>query len=72
MCIRDSSGTEGEVSGSDLVTEGFADLADTKGKLLSGGSLDVLEVHENTLCRFRTEIYRILGVLGHTLEGLEH
>ena len=66
------SGTEGEVAGSDLISEGLTDLADTEGDLLSGGSLNILEVYKDTLCSLRAKVYGILSILGHTLEGLEH
>ena len=66
------SGTESEVTGCDLVTEGLTDLTDTEGNFLSGSSLYILEVYEDTLCGFGTEIYRVLRILGNTLEGLEH
>ena len=66
------TGTEGKVSGSDFVTEGFAHLADAEGNLLSGGTLYVFKVHKNTLCGFRTKVNRILRILGNALEGLEH
>ena len=70
--LLELSGTEGEVTRSDLVTEGFSDLSDSEGNFLSGGSLYILEVYEDTLCGLRTEIYRILCILGHALEGFEH
>ncbi len=70
--LLELTGTESEVTRCDLVTEGFTDLADTERNLLSGGSLYVLEVYENTLCSLRTEIDSVLGILGNTLEGLEH
>ena len=38
----------------DLVTERFTDLADTKRDFLTGCSLHILEVYENTLCCFRS------------------
>ena len=64
--------TEDEVTGSDLVTEGFTDLCDTEGHLTSGGSLYVYEVCENTLCGLGAEVNGVLRVLGYALEGLEH
>ena len=64
--------TEDKVTGSDLVTEGLTDLCDTERHLLSGGSLYVYEVGENTLSGLGTEIYGVLCVLGYALEGLEH
>ena len=64
--------TENEVTGGDFVTEGLTDLRDTEGHFLSGGSCDVLEVHEDTLRGFGTEVELTGGVLGNTLESLEH
>ena len=52
--LLELTGTEGEVSRCNLVTEGFTDLADTKRNLLTGGSLYVLEVYEDTLCCLRS------------------
>ena len=66
------SGTEGKVARGDLVSEGLSDLADTEGQLLSGGTLHVLKVYENTLGCLGTQVHGVLGVLGDTLEGLEH
>ena len=66
------TGTEGEVAGGDLVAEGLTDLADAEGQLFAGGALHVLEVDKDTLGGLRTEIHGVLGVLGDTLEGLEH
>ena len=66
------SGTEGEVAGGDLVTEGLADLADTERQFLPGGPLDVLEVYKDTLGCLGTQIYGSAGVFGNALEGLEH
>ena len=54
------AGTEGEVAGSDLVAEGFADLADAERNLLSGGALDVLKVYKDALCGLRTQIQLVL------------
>ena len=48
------TGTEGKVSRCDLVTEGFSHLTDTKRQFLSGGSLYILKVYENTLCSLRS------------------
>ena len=64
--------TEDEVTGGDLVTEGFSDLAHTEGKLAAGGALDVVEVYEDTLGGLGTEIYLIGGILGYALVGLVH
>ena len=52
--LLELTGTECEVTRCDLVTEGFTDLTDTKWNLLTGCSLYVLEVYENTLCCLRS------------------
>ena len=65
-------GAEGEVAWRDLIAEGLADLTDSKGDLLSGGTLHILEIDKNSLCRLRAQIDGVLGVLGDPLEGLEH
>ena len=66
------SGTEREVAGCDFIAEGLTDLTNTERDFLSGSTLYVLEVYENTLRGFGTQIYRILCILRNTLEGLEH
>ena len=66
------SHTEDKVAGCDLVSERFTHLADAKRNLLAGGSLHILEINKNTLCRLRTQIYGVLRVLCDALEGLEH
>ena len=50
----------------------FADLTNAKRNLLAGGALDILEVYEDALCGFRTQINLVLRILGDALEGLEH
>ena len=66
------AGAEGEVARGDLVTEGFADLADAEGQLPAGRPLDIVEVNENALGRLRAQIDGVLRVLRDALEGLEH
>ena len=56
------SGTESKVARCNLVTEGLTDLSDTKRNFLSGSSLYILEVYENTLGSLRTKIYSIFGI----------
>jgi len=63
---------EGEVARGDLIAEGLADLADAERQLAPRGALDVQEVHEDALRRFRAQIHGVLRVLGDALEGLEH
>ena len=47
-------------------------MCNTEGKFLSGSSLYIFKVYEDTLCRLRTKIYRILRILRYPLEGLKH
>ena len=63
---------ENEVSGRDLVTEGFTDLTDAERNFRTRGALYVEEVDEDALRRLRTEINGADGVFGNALEGLEH
>lgn len=42
-------GAEGEVSRSNLIAEGFSDLADAERKLSSGSALDIGKVYEDAL-----------------------
>ena len=70
--LLELAGAERKVSGSDLISEGLADLADAERNLLSGCTLDILEVHEDALRCLRTEIDNVLRVLCDALEGLEH
>ena len=70
--LLELTGTEGEVSGSNLIAEGLADLADTKRQMLSRRALYILKVDKNTLCRFRTKVDGVGGILRYPLEGLEH
>ena len=70
--LLELTGAEGEVARGDLVAESLAHLAHAEGQLAAGGALDVLEVDEDTLGSLGTQIHGVLGVLGDTLEGLEH
>ncbi len=64
--------TECEVTRCDLITERFTDLTDTERDLLTGSSLYVLEIYENTLCCFRTQINSVLCIFRNALECFEH
>ena len=66
------SGTEGEVTRCNLITERFSNLRNTEREFLSGSSLHIFKVNENTLCCLRTKIHRILCILRYTLEGFKH
>ena len=70
--LLELTGTEDEVAGGDLVTEGLTDLTDAEGKLLTGGTSHVVEVDEDALCSFGTEVDRARAFLGNTDKGLEH
>ena len=63
---------EDEVARGDLIAEGLADLAYAEGQLAPGSALGVYEVGENALRCLGPQIHGVLGVLGNTLEGLEH
>ena len=64
--------TEDKVSGSNFVSERLSDLCNTERNFFSCSTLDICEVHEDTLCGFGTEIKFRLAVLCNTLKGLEH
>ena len=66
------TGTECEITRCDLITEGFAYLADAERHFLSGCSLYVLEVDKNALCGLRTKVDHVFCIFRNTLEGLEH
>jgi len=70
--LLELTGTEGEVTRCNLVTERFTDLTDSERNFLSGSTLYVFEVYEDTLCSLRTKIYGVLRILCNTLEGFEH
>ena len=48
--LLELSGTESEVTGCDLITERLTNLSDTERNLLTGSSLYIFKVNENTLC----------------------
>ena len=52
--LLELTGTEGEVTRCNLVTERFTDLTDSKWDFLSGSSLYIFKVYENSLCCFRS------------------
>ena len=70
--LLELTGAEGEVAGCDLIAERLTDLADAEGDLLPGCSLDIFEIDKNTLSSLGTQIDGRAGILGDTLEGLEH
>src|SRR5690606_387076 len=63
---------EDEITRRDLVAEGFADLADAERQFLTRGVQHVLEIDEDALGSFRTEIGDIRAFLSRTDKGLEH
>jgi len=52
--LLELSGTERKVAGCDFIPEGLTDLTDAEGDFLSGSTLYVLEVYEDTLCGLRS------------------
>ena len=70
--LGEFTAAESEVAGVDLVTEGFADLGDTKGQFLTGGDTDTVEVHKDRLTGFSTQISDMLIVKDRTYESFHH
>ena len=66
------TGSEGEVSGSNFISEGLTDLANAERKLTSRCAEYVLEINEYSLSGLGTEIKLGSGILGDALERLEH
>ncbi len=64
--------TEDELACHNLIAEGLTNLCDTEGQLHAARLLHVQVVHEDTLCRLRTQVdgARALGSAAHL--GLEH
>ena len=54
--LSEFAGTECKHSGSDFVTECLPDLCDPEGKLFAGGDSDLMEIDEDRLAGFSTEI----------------
>src|SRR5215204_220721 len=61
-----------EISRRDLVTERLADLRDTEGQLHAHGLKNIIEVDENTLSGFRSQISHGGIFLHRTHKSLEH
>ena len=66
------AGTEDEVTRSDFVTERLTDLAHTERNARADVIDNVLEVDEDTLGGFRTEVNLVAFAFDHTDFGLEH
>ena len=70
--LLEFTGAESEVSGRDLVAEGFADLRDAHGHFAAGAAQHVFEVDENSLgCLGAQENLRG-SILIDALEGFKH
>ena len=63
---------ESEISRRDLIAERFADLRDTERKLQPHGLQHIVEVDENALRGFRSQIRHRRIVFHRTHESLEH
>ena len=48
-CLLYTSCSESKIAWCDLISERLTDLSDTKWNLLTGCSLDILEINEDTL-----------------------
>ena len=70
--LLEFAGTEDEVAWRDLVTEGLAHVGDAERRLLAGGGHHVLEVHEDALRGFRTQIVQGVLVLDRAEVGAQH
>ena len=66
------AGTEDEVTRSDFVTEALTDLTDTERNARADVVDNVLEVNEDTLGRFRTQVDLVAFAFDHADFGLEH
>src|SRR2546423_4796467 len=64
--------TENVIARSDLVSKGLADLANAEWDFLAGGFEDVLELDENRLSGFGTEICNIVFALDWPDVRLQH
>ena len=70
--LLEFAGAESEIARSDLIAEGLADLANAEGQFFPRRAGDILEIDEDALRRFRSEIDRGSGIFVDALEGLEH
>ena len=70
--LLELAGAEDEVARSDLVTEGLAHVGDAERRLGTRRSHHVLEVHENALCGFRTQVVQRVLVFDRSEVGAQH
>ena len=70
--LLEFAGTEDEVARGNLVTEGLAHVGDAERRLLAGRGHHVLEVHEDALRGFRTQIVQGVLVLDRAEVGAQH
>src|SRR5271166_452505 len=63
---------KGEVARRDFIAKALADLGNAKGDADTACVHHIAEVHENSLCRFRTQKRGILLASQGTDNGLEH
>ena len=64
--------SESEIAGCNLISERLTDLTYPKRNFLSGSTLHIFEIDKNSLCRFRSEVYRVFVIFRNTLKRLEH
>ena len=60
--LLELSHTEDELTGYNLITESLTYLCNTERNLHTTSLLYIQIVHEDTLCRLRTEIYLACGI----------
>ncbi len=70
--LLELAGAKDEVAWRNLVTKRFADLSNAERRLLTRGVEHVLEVEEDSLCRFGTQIDIVTRTLDRTGLGFEH
>ena len=70
--LGEFAGTECEHTGCDLVTECFPDLGDPEGELLTGRDTDQIEVQEDGLTAFCTQISDMFFIQHGTHIGFHH
>ena len=70
--LLEFSGSESEVARGNLIAKGLSNLADPERQLFTGGCLHVLEVDEDSLGSFGSQIYLAAGVFHRPHERAEH
>ena len=64
--------SKNKITWSNLISKRLTNLCYTKRKLLSGSTLNILEVNKYSLCCLRAKIYSVLRIFSNTHKTLEH